>query len=233
MSDTEIHHLGAAYALDALDPRERQAFEAHFATCDICRVDVAEFRATAVRLGELVSERPPASLKASIMSEIAETRQFSPLPVTQLADHRRRRAVVVLASVAAALALFLAGAVIAGRGGDDFGDQLATIMSDPTAQTVRLGGEGPGTISVTWAGGRAAVVAAGLPDPGDGKAYELWLIDGAGAHALSLLDPADDGSIERVVDAKGSPAAWGVTIESDEGSPTPTEPILFVAETSA
>ena len=37
MSDIEIHHLGAAYALDALDDRERAAYEAHFATCAVAR----------------------------------------------------------------------------------------------------------------------------------------------------------------------------------------------------
>ena len=35
MSDIDIHHLAAAYALDALDSHERAAFEAHYpaATC--------------------------------------------------------------------------------------------------------------------------------------------------------------------------------------------------------
>ena len=34
--------------------------------------------------------------------------------------------------------------------------------------------------------------ATGCADPGPGKAYELWLIDDAGAHAVRLLDKADD-----------------------------------------
>ena len=60
MSDIEIHHLGAAYALDALDERERAAYEAHFATCDICRTDVREYRAAAAELASLTATPPPA-----------------------------------------------------------------------------------------------------------------------------------------------------------------------------
>ena len=64
MSDIEIHHLGAAYALDALDERERAAYEAHFATCDICRTDVAEYRAAAADLASLTATPPPPDVKA-------------------------------------------------------------------------------------------------------------------------------------------------------------------------
>ena len=46
MSDIDIHHLSAAYALDALDERERMAFEAHYPSCDVCRADVIDFRDT-------------------------------------------------------------------------------------------------------------------------------------------------------------------------------------------
>ena len=44
--DIDIHHLSAAYALDALDERERVAFEAHYPSCEVCRGDVQAFRAT-------------------------------------------------------------------------------------------------------------------------------------------------------------------------------------------
>jgi anti-sigma factor RsiW len=97
MSDIEIHHLGAAYALDALDERERTAYEAHFGTCDICRTDVREYRATAAELASLTATQPPPDVKARVMSEIATTRQLSPLPpsVVRLADRRPNRVMTV------------------------------------------------------------------------------------------------------------------------------------------
>jgi anti-sigma-K factor RskA len=233
MSDSEIHHLGAAYALDALDDSERRAFEAHFASCEICRQDVREFRDTAAELGALTAAPAPADLKARVMAEIAVTRQLSPLPdtVVRLADRRPSRSMMAVLGAAAAVLCFVAGAlVVATRSNDGFGDRLAAMMSEPDSRTVRLGGEGAGTVTVVLAGGRAAVVGDGLAVPAAGTAYELWAIDSTGAHPLRLLDRADDGTLRRIVDVPVEPAALGVTIEPDSGSPTPTEPILYSAE---
>ena len=48
---------------------------------------------------------------------------------------------------------------------------------------------------------------------------------------VRLLDAADGGQVRRVIEMSGEPVAWGVTIEPETGSETPTEPVLFVAET--
>jgi anti-sigma-K factor RskA len=231
MSDSEIHHLGAAYVLDALDDRERVLFETHVASCGICRTDVRELRAAAAELSTLTATPPPTDLKARVLTQVATTRQLSPLPdqVVRLADRRRRPTAIALAA-AAAVVVFAVGALVAGAlDDDDFGEQLAAMMVEPDARTVRLAGDGGGTVTVVWAGGRAAVVADGLSDPGEGRAYELWAIDDAGAHPLRLLDDAGDGRVERIIEVDRRPTAFGVTIEPAAGSDVPTEPILFAA----
>jgi anti-sigma-K factor RskA len=236
MSDIEIHHLGAAYALDALDPRERAAYEAHYSTCEICRTDVAEFRAAAAELGTLTSTAPPADVKQRVMAEIGTTRQLSPLPasVAKLSDHRRRRIVRTVLSVAAAAAFFVAGAiVIGGRGGDSFGDEMAAMMSDPSFAMVELTGDGDGSFQVAWTDDQVAVVGGELPDPGAGMRYELWLIDASGAHAMNMLDRADGGRVRRTFEIDEDPAAWGITIEPESGSTVPTEPVLFLGEATS
>ncbi len=236
MSDIEIHHLGAAYALDALDERERAAYEAHYTSCEICRTDVREFRQAAGELGSLTARPPSPDLKAKVMAEIATTRQLSPLPpaVVRLADRRPSRVVTALVSVAAAAVLFVAGAVVLGGGddGDRFGDELAAMLDEPDVKMVKLHGDAPGSFTVMWSDNRrqAAVIGDGLESPGDGRAYELWLIDDQGSHAVDLLDPADDGEIERIIPVHGEPAAWGITIEQSGGSATPTPPVIFQAE---
>ena len=83
---------------------------------------------------------------------------------------------------------------------------------------------------MAWTSDEAAVIGDGLPDPGEDKRYELWMIDASGAHAMHLLDPATGGEVQRLMDFSGSPAGWGVTIEPAAGSTVPTEPILFQAE---
>ena len=233
MSDIEIHHLGAAYALDALDDRERAAYEAHYSTCEICRIDVGEFRHAAAALASLTTNAPPAGLKDRVMAEVATTRQLSPLPptVARLADRRLSPTLTAVLSLAAAVVLFVAGAMVLGRDGDDrFGQELAALMDEPDVQMVKLRGDTPGTFTVMWAGDRAAVIGDDLRSPGDGKAYELWLIDDSGSHAVDMLDPADEGRIQRVIPVDGQPAAWGITIEDEQGSEVPTFPVIFQAE---
>ena len=36
----DLHHLSGAYAVDALDRDERDAFEHHLSVCDACRAEV-------------------------------------------------------------------------------------------------------------------------------------------------------------------------------------------------
>ncbi len=170
MSDIEIHHLGAAYALDALDERERAAYEAHFATCEICRTDVREFRAAAAELGSLTTTTPPPDVKAP-------------------GDGRDRHHAPALAAPAGASSASPTGAaagsstaswrspprrcssspvpiVLGGRDDDSFGDEVAAMMEDPTFAMVELGGEGEGSFKVAWTADRAAVIGGDLPDPG-------------------------------------------------------------------
>jgi anti-sigma-K factor RskA len=231
MSDIEIHHLGAAYALDALDERERVAYEQHYSACEICRTDVREYRATAAELGALTVASPGADLKSRVMAEVASTRQLSPLPsaVVKLADRRPRYTRAML-SVAAVAVAFLAGAVLLGRGSNQFDDQLAEMMRAPDVQMVQLAGDQSGSFKVVWTSGMTAVIGDDLPDPGPGKRYELWMIDGAGSHAMRMLDTADGGDVERVIPIGGVASGWGITIESTEGSDVPTEPVLYLAE---
>jgi anti-sigma-K factor RskA len=238
MSDSEIHHLGAAYALDALDDRERAAFEAHLSTCGICRADVREMRETAADLSRLIVETPPPGLRASVLDEIARTRQLSPLPgaVVRLGDHRSRRIAVGLSAVAAALLVAVGAFVVGSRTGTDFGDEVAALLSEPGAGVAQLEGSGGGTVTVVWNDDEAAFVAAGLPAPPPGTAYELWLIDTAGEpRPMRLLAAPDSGRIEAFVPlADGvAPAAWGVTVEPVGGSDAPTSDVLFSAPVDA
>jgi anti-sigma-K factor RskA len=239
MSDIEIHHLGAAYALDALDERERLAFEAHYSTCEICRTDVHEFRVAAADLGRLTTAPPPDALRARVLADIATTRQLSPVPgaVVRLADRRRSRPVMMAASIAAAVLCFAVGAWIAGGfAGDDVGDEVAALLAEPGVRVAELSGDGGGTIRVVWSGDRAAIVGSALPEAPAGRAYELWLIGADGRPLpMGLLDPADGGALTGVValDADAVPSAWGVTIEDDGGATVPSEPILYAATVTA
>lgn len=231
----ELHHMAAAYSLNALDEDERRAFEAHYPSCAICTDEVDDYRETTALLASVAATPPPTGLKEAVMAEIATTRQIAPiLPdrVVDLAERKRRNQPRQRLLAFAAAALVGVVGFIAGwsfSGGDDGADAVF-VAAD--AQTIELEGD-VGTARVVWspAEGRAVLIAAGLADPGDGRAYELWLIDADGPRPTGLFTPDADGSarVERSLDGV-TPAAWGITIEPDTGSDQPTGDILLIGE---
>ena len=241
MNNNDIHHLAAAYALDAVDETERAAFEAHYPSCDVCRIDVDEFRATLAVLAAGQATPPDPQLKDRVMADIARTLQLSPLVPDVVSDlarrrkQRRRRMTTGLLAAAAALVLVVSSVAIADRlnSGSGYSDAAAAVLAQTDARVVDLDGEGEGQFRVAWsaAAGQAVVIGDGLVDPGEGQVYELWAIDAGGAHPLRLLDDAGEGTVRRVVAVKGSPVNWGVTIEPAQGSDAPTTAVIFAGAT--
>ncbi len=228
---TELHHLAAAYALDALSPEEHQAFEAHYPTCEICSAEVADFRATAAELAAGTAREVPAGLKDRVMAEVSTTRQVSsivPDRAVDLAERRNRnapRSIVLAAAAAAIVVLGAIGAIRATRTSDF--DQVAAA---PDATTIQLAGA-TGTIEVIWSKERdqVALVGDGLADPGPGLVYQLWFLlgDDAGVAPAPTFSP-EDGSIETVLDVEDIDGiGWGVTLEPEGGSDEPTGDVLY------
>ncbi|MDN5654158.1 MAG: zf-HC2 domain-containing protein, partial [Kocuria sp.] len=66
----DVHSDAALYGVDALEPEEVRAFEAHLDTCSRCREEVSSFQRTAEGLAEAVAVEPPAELKAQVFRAI-------------------------------------------------------------------------------------------------------------------------------------------------------------------
>ena len=102
MDSVSIHELTAAYALDALEPDEAQAYEAHLRDCERCRTELASLREGADALAWGVeSPAPPARLRASILDAAGAERE-NVVPLV----HRSRlfRVTAAVAAVAACAA---------------------------------------------------------------------------------------------------------------------------------
>jgi anti-sigma-K factor RskA len=83
---SEIHGAVGAYVVNALEPDEREEFEAHLAVCPTCSREVVEFGETAAELSVLASVTPPpAGLRTSILSAISEVRPLPPEPAAEAA----------------------------------------------------------------------------------------------------------------------------------------------------
>jgi Anti-sigma-K factor rskA, C-terminal/Putative zinc-finger len=83
---SEIHGAVGAYVVNALDPDELEAFEAHLAVCPTCSREVVEFGETAAELSVLASVSPPAALRGSILSAISEVRPLPPEPPAEASE---------------------------------------------------------------------------------------------------------------------------------------------------
>lgn len=190
---TEIHGATGAYAVDALEADELEAFEAHRAVCPTCSGEVAEFCETAPRLSVLAgAPPPPPALREAILSGLDEVRQLPPLhadvlqvrpsAVDELAlrrSSRRARVLSVLVAAVSVVALALGGVVYSLTSRQA---PVASALSDtsllaaPDARILPLVLANGAQVSfvVSKSQNRALFVGGDLPSPGRGRTYELW-----------------------------------------------------------
>jgi anti-sigma factor RsiW len=232
--ETGIHELTAGYALDALDPEERRAYEAHLPGCERCQEELAAFWETTEALAVAASgPEPSADLRRRILADV----RAEPPQVVVPFEPRRRRAVPVLAAAAAIAAVIAIGIGLwASSLSSDLDDTRAAlereraaagILADPRARTIALQGEGEGRL-VVWPDGKAILVMNELNPTPAGKTYQLWIVPHGGAAKSAGLFPGGDGSDVVAVDGVvESGEIVAVTIEKAGGVDAPTtKPIV-------
>ncbi|MFI7581054.1 anti-sigma factor [Kocuria kalidii] len=248
----DVHDDAALYAVDALEPGERAAFELHLRGCAACRAEVAAFGAVGARLASAVAVPPPPELRADVLeavrgarrSEQQETPAGTPTgtpaaaTVVPLADRRRsRRRWLVAAAAAALLPAAALGGWAAGTQAEQREQQLLAqqqerqnrLLGAPDVTTRQLEVDGsPATLVLSAQEDAALFVASDLTRPGEGREYQLWLVQdetavpdvrfGGGQVQVWL-----DGDVDRA-------EAVAMTVEPAGGSATPTLPVLAAAE---
>lgn len=100
------------------------------------------------------------------------------------------------------------------------------------ATVVAFDGTAPGQVALAYTPGEpgAFVWATGLPDPGPGNVYEVWMIEGDQAVRGACLSP-EDGAVATYLDADLSSAdLMAVTVESAACPDAPTTDPVYTAE---
>ena len=240
---SDLHKLTGAYALDALDELERARFEQHLAGCEDCRAEVAELRETAALLAETTATPPPASLRDSVMAGISQVRPLAPEvapagPGTAATAGRRRGWVPFLVAAAVAILVGIGAVVTQPWNTSDDVPQLTAaeqVLQAPDAEKVflDLGGAGRATVTRSKAQDKAVITTEDMVAAPEGKAYELWFIDGDTFTSAGLMPDMPDQTV--VLDGPaGQAAAVGITVEPDQGSKQPTsDPIAVFDLTEA
>jgi anti-sigma-K factor RskA len=72
------HTLAGAYAMDALSPQDRIAFERHLTGCEDCALEIAGLREATARLATATAVTPPPGFKERVLAAAAGTRQQAP-----------------------------------------------------------------------------------------------------------------------------------------------------------
>lgn len=246
---TDVHSLSGAYALDAVDDLERAAFERHLRECTSCSLEVLELRETVARLSDSVAVEPPPGLRDSVLQAVARTPQAPPGRVaasSAASSSVRRWRRFAAASVAAGVIAVGIGAgtwTVANRNVDDARRATAVaearlarvgqVLAAPDAKQLTAPAGAGGTVTVTVSRSLNAAVAAigGMPDPGPGKIYQLWMIPPGDPLAVARSvgkTPARATAATEVV-AVDDANSFGVTVEPEGGSPKPTTtPVALV-----
>lgn len=145
---------------------------------------------------------------------------------------RRQRILFGLVAAAAVVALALGGLVVnltqqhqAAVAAQSAAQRETDLLSAPDARVITQTGDGGRfTFVVSKQRNQALLLSGDLPDPGAGKVYQLWTLQGRRATPDTTL-PAGTGSHWFTGPIAGS-TSLAVTAEPAGGSAVPTMPIL-------
>jgi anti-sigma-K factor RskA len=209
LTQSELHDLAAAYALNALDPEDRWTYERHLDTCERCRKEVAALREGAEQLA-YASEGPEP--RPELRERILKAAREDAGP--QVVPFRRRRWVLPLTAAAAVAA------------------SIASVGLGLWANSLRGGAEqrvvpmtgGAGRVVIS--GDRAELITCVRQAPQD-RTYEAWVIEGDTPRPAGLFrGGCTDVPLSRPVESGNTVA---VTLEPAGGVDRPTGDVLMSA----
>jgi anti-sigma factor RsiW len=228
----ELHDLVAPYALDALEPRERELFERHLEECASCRAQLSELQPTAAALAYAESTEPPPALRRRILEA---ARAENGAKVLQFPKRRWLFPATAAAAAAAAVVAIGVGLWAASLSRDldrersakeGYARAIELLKSD--AQVVRLS-NAEGGLLVT-SGGEAALVVCDLQPAPTEKTYEAWVIEGETPRPAGLFR-GGNGCPPVLLDRRVPPGSQvAVTLEQRGGATRPTGPLLVRSE---
>jgi anti-sigma-K factor RskA len=200
----DVHDLTAAYALDALDGDEAEAYERHLGQCEDCRAQLAELNETSAALAfGPVAPAPPARLRAAIL-ETAAAERSNVVPLLQ-----RRWVARGLAVAAAAAACIVVGLAVA-----------LSESSDTSVVTALVSRDSFGNVTLS---------VSGLSTAPQGKTYETWVIPKGKAPIPAGLFSGGGSATVHLRGTVPQNAIVAVTIERAGGARTPTSSPIFSA----
>ena len=249
----DLHDQVHSYAVGALSSEESAEFATHLETCESCRREVAAMSDVTAALSDSVAADPPASLRASVLAEIARTAQEPPLPHESVSEEAagragrsdaevvplRRRSATTWATSLVAAAAVLAAIAFGGlwwqerQDADDAATQAEQLTAVLTADDVRTvtgasdSANHTGTIVMSREEGKAYFVSSQLADLSGDQVYEAWTISGAEAAPAGTFTPSTSDTVVALPAASLDAEQMAITVEPSGGSDSPTsDPVV-------
>jgi anti-sigma-K factor RskA len=228
MANTDLHDLTAGYALDALDPDERLAYEAHLQTCEQCRAELTSLAQVTGALAVAASGPAPAP---ELRERILDEARTEATEVVDIASRRRRPVIVAtaVAGIAAAVAIGLGiWGISTASDLDDTRAALereraaAAVLADPDSRSFPLE-TGEGRLVVGSDGSGLLVLDDLAPAP-EGRTYQAWVVTGetpVSAAIFAARGNADRSLVPLETDVPDG-AVVAVTVEQEGGADAPT-----------
>lgn len=230
-STVHPHDDLAVYALDALEPQERAAVDAHLVDCAACRAELDVHVATLGRM--TVAEEPPDRVWEGISRRLhagpgdAGEGDGSVVPLAR--DRGPRKALGgtrVLAAAAAVLVVGALGAVVLGTRDsaetDSVAEQATAAADDADSTVVALTSlQGAPTARIVVTDEDDFVVFDDLPPLPSDQTYQLWRTDESTPESLGVLGDGSDGAAK--VSLPDATESFAISAEPAGGSDVPTD----------
>jgi anti-sigma-K factor RskA len=235
----EVREALAGYALDALDPVETAAVEAHLASCAECRAELADLQRVVAGMGlSAEPEMPPPGLKSRVLANAlgrSVPARTGPVVSSGRSWWRGPAGLAVAASLALAVAASLWA--ISLRSGLASLDRTVTILTAPDLHRVELKGQAGAPNAAGrafWSTSRGLVFSAErLPALDAAHVYQLWTIHNGTPVSAGLLTVDRTGAAaHQSPPPPGAtmPDAVAVSIEPAGGVSAPTGAIVLVGK---
>ena len=224
-SHERIEELIAFRSIYGLDPQEQAELEREMAShppdCEECRRLETEYGEVG---GRLAFALEPVALRPGFADETIELAIGEPP-----GSHRKARSRLrPLVAVAAALVLFVGGAIVGAAvfDGAEVSQQATVLQLEPQDPALS------GSITAAFTPGERGIYlqGAGLETLPQDRVYELWVITGDTPAAAVCVRPGEDGSVFAFADSQVAPDnLLAVTVEPSACSEAPTTPPIWVA----
>jgi len=244
MNHPDIELLLGAFALDATEPDEAMAIEAHLLECPRCRAEVESHRDLAAMLGNSATEAPPGLWDkiAAAIDQGPASRQPPPPPamtatVRPLRARTKRSGWAATGLAAAAAAIIAVLAVEIGHLHAQVSSLRSAVSQLGLAGAAAQVEAGPHrTIVLTSAtlGHSGTIVVArngaaywtwsSLPELPSTRTYQLWGLSRGRAVSLGLMGPDPHAYSGLRVEPEVTQVM--VTAEPAGGTPAPTTPVV-------